>query len=66
MKQCFCENAFFKKYNIEWYLGNGEVQTTSAMLLDVRKGYIFFVYPNDGLFIIEEKALRSMECIEDK
>lgn len=59
------DRAFGKKYNIEWYLTNGKVQTTAAILTDARNGYIHFVYPNGGLFIIEQKALRSMQCIED-
>lgn len=53
-----------KKYNIEWYLASGEVATTSATLTDVKNGFIHFIYPNGGLFIIETKALRSMQCIE--
>lgn len=57
--------AFGKKYNIEWRLANGKVQTTSAILTDIINGYIHFIYPNGGLFIIEQKALRSMQCIED-
>ena len=59
------DRAFDKKYNIEWYLANGKVQTTAAILTDVKNGYIHFIYPNGGLFIIEQKALRSMQCIED-
>lgn len=58
------DKAFNKKYNIEWYLGSGKIKTTSAVLTDVKDGFIHFVYPDGGLFIIEQKALRSMECIE--
>lgn len=58
------DKAFNKKYNIEWYLGSGKIKTTSAVLTDIKDGFIHFVYPNGGLFIIEQKALRSMECIE--
>lgn len=58
------ERAFEKKYNVEWYFANGKVQTTSAILADVKDGFIYFEYPNGGLLIIEVKALRSMECIE--
>lgn len=61
----FFDRAFGKKYNIEWYLGNGKVMTTSAVLTDVKDGFIHFIYPNGGLFIIEQKALRSMQCIDD-
>ena len=61
----FFNKNFNRKYNIEWYLANGDVQTTSAILIDVQNGYIHFIYPNGGLFIIEQKALRSMQCIED-
>ena len=54
-----------KKYNIEWYLGNGRLRTTSAILEDFGDGYFYFAYPNGGLFIIEQKAVRSLECIDD-
>ena len=59
------ENAFDKKYNVEWYLANGQVVTTSAVLVDSKFGYLYFEYPNGGLLIIERKTLRSMECIEE-
>ena len=58
------DSAFNKKYNIEWYLGNGKVQTTSAKLIEIKNGFIYFSYPNGGLFVIEYRALRSLECIE--
>jgi hypothetical protein len=53
-----------KTYNIEWYLGNGRLQTTSATLDNIGNGYFYFEYPNGGLFIIEQKTIRSLECIE--
>lgn len=58
------KNAFGKKYNIEWYLGNGEIMTTSAVLVDSKFGYLYFAHPNDELIIIERRALRSMWCIK--
>ena len=64
IRQIVDDRAFDKKYNIEWYLANGKTQTTSAILTEVKNGYIYFVYPNGGLFIIETKALKSMQCIE--
>lgn len=48
----FFNKSFNRKYNIEWHLANGDVQTTSAILTDVQNGYIHFIYPNGGLFII--------------
>lgn len=59
------EDAYNKKYNIEWYLANGDAVTTSAVLVDSRFGYLYFTYPEGGLLIIERKALRSMSCLED-
>lgn len=59
------ETACGKIYNIEWYLGNGRLQTTSAILENIGDGYFYFVYPNDGLFIIEQRAIRSLECVSD-
>lgn len=54
-----------KTYNVEWYLGNGKLQTTSAILTDIRNGYLFFEYQNGGLFIIEQKTIRSLDCVEN-
>lgn len=59
------DKSFNRKYNVEWYSGDGEVQTTSAILTDVKDGYIHFIYSNGGLFIIQQKILRSMQSIED-
>ncbi len=52
-----------KIYNVEWYLGNGRLQTTSAMLDNIGNGYFYFEYPNGGLFIVEQRAIRSLECL---
>jgi hypothetical protein len=59
------ETACGKRYNIEWYLGNGKLQTTSAMLDNIGDGYFYFEYPNGGLFIIEQRNIRSLACLED-
>lgn len=56
--------ACYKTYNIEWYLGNGRLRTTSAMLENIGNEYFYFVYPNGGLFIVEQKAIRSLQCVE--
>lgn len=61
----FFDKNLNKKYNVEWYSGDGKVQTTLAILTDVKNGYIHFIYPNGGLFIIQQKILRSMQYIED-
>lgn len=58
------EAAYEKLYNIEWYSGNGRLQTTSAVLENIGDGYFYFRYPNDGLFIVEQRAIRSLECVE--
>ena len=52
-----------KVYNVEWYLGNGKLQTASATLENIGNGYFYFVYPSGGLFIVEQRAIRSLECI---
>ena len=54
-----------KNYNIEWRWANGTIRTTSAMLKYVDDGYFYFEYPNGGLFIVEQDAIRSLECIEE-
>lgn len=57
--------AYDKKYNIEWYLGNGRLATTSAALTNVGDGYFYFEYENGGLLIIDQRAIRSLDCLED-
>lgn len=58
------ERAYDKKYNIEWYTGNGRLATTSATLVNIGDGYFYFEYPNGGLFIVEQRAIRSLECLK--
>ena len=58
------ETACGKVYNVEWYLGNGRLQTTSAVLENIGDGYFYFEYPNGGLFIVEQRAVRSLECLD--
>ena len=58
------DTACGKTYNIEWYLGNGKLQTISAMLINIGDGYFYFEYSNGGLFIVEQRAIRSLECME--
>lgn len=58
------DRAFDKNYNIEWYLANGKIQTTSAILVSIENGYTFFRYPSGGLFMIKDEAIRSLECLE--
>lgn len=53
-----------KKYNVEWYSGNGKINTTSAIMTDMRDGYIFFKYPSGGLLVIKKEALYSLDCLE--
>lgn len=57
------ETAYDKMYNIEWYTGNGRLATTSAILVNVGEGYFYFEYPDGGLFIVEQRAIRSLECL---
>lgn len=59
------EDAYNKKYNIEWYLGNGQLKTTSATLVNIGDKYFYFEYDNGGLFIVEQKAIRSLQCLDD-
>ena len=58
------DRAFEKNYNIEWYLANGKIQTTSAILTSIENGYTFFRYPSGGLFMVKDEAIRSLECLE--
>lgn len=58
------DRAFDKNYNVEWYLANGRIQTTSAILVSIESGYTFFRYPSGGLLMIKDEAIRSLECLE--
>lgn len=58
------EKGLGRYYNIEWYQGNGKIRTTSAKLIEQKSGYIYFTTSDDGLFIIEQRAIRSLECID--
>lgn len=58
------ESAYDKIYNIEWYLGNGKLATTSAVLKNIGDGYFYFEYPDGSLFIVEQKVIRSLECLD--
>lgn len=64
VRQIVDDRAFEKKYNVEWYLGNGKLQTTSATMTSIENGYIFFRYPSGGIFVIKDDAIRSLECLE--
>ena len=63
-RQIVDDRAFEKAYNIEWYLGNGEIRTTSAVMTSIENGYIFFRYPSGGIFVVKDDAIRSLECLE--
>lgn len=58
------DRAFEKTYNIEWYLDNGKIKTTSAVMTSIENGYIFFRYPSGGILMIKDDAIRSLECLE--
>lgn len=64
VRQVVDDRAFEKKYNIEWILGNGQIQTTSAVMTSIENGYIFFRYPSGGIFMLKDDAIRSLECLE--
>ena len=59
------EKGLGKFYNIEWYQGNGGIRTTSAKLIEQKNGYVYFMTLDDGLFIIEQRAIRSLECVSE-
>lgn len=64
VRQVIDDKAFEKNYNIEWYLGNGKIQTTSAVMTSIENSYIFFRYPSGGIFMVKDEAIRSLECLE--
>ena len=63
-RQVVDDRAFEKNYNIEWYLGSGKIQTTSAVMTSIENGYIFFRYPSGGIFVVKDDAIRSLQCLE--
>ena len=63
-RQIVDDRAFEKNYNIEWYLGNGKIQTTSAVMTAIKNGYIYFRYPSGGIFVVKDDAVRSLQCLE--
>ena len=56
--------AFQKKYNVEWCLNSGVVNTTSAVMTGMKDGFFFFKYPSGGVLIVKKEAIRSLECLE--
>lgn len=63
-KKVVDDRAFEKKYNIEWYLGNGKIQTNSAVLVAIESGYTVFRYPSGGIFMVKDEAIRSLDCLQ--
>lgn len=63
-RQVVDDRAFEKNYNIEWCLGSGKIQTTSAVMTCIEDGYIFFRYPSGGIFVVKDDAIRSLQCLE--
>lgn len=64
VRQVVDDRAFEKKYNIEWFTGNGKIVTTSAIMTSIENGYVFFRYPSGGIFMVKDDAIRSLECLE--
>ena len=64
VRQVVDDRAFGKNYNIEWYLGNGKLQTSSAVMTFIENGYFFFRYPSGGILVLEDDSIRSLECLE--
>lgn len=64
IRKKFDNEAFEKIYNIEWYLGNGKTQTTSAVMTDIKDGYMYFRYSSGGILVLKDNTIRSLECLE--
>jgi hypothetical protein len=56
--------GYDKMYNVEYYLGNGKIATFSNILVNIGDGYYYFSSKKYGLDVIEQKAIRTMVCIE--
>lgn len=57
---------FGKIYNVEFYLGNGQISTFSNILINVGDGYFYFEDEDGRLDIIDQKAIRTLTCCENK
>jgi hypothetical protein len=54
--------AYSKHYNEE---SDSITLYVDIILENIGNGYFYFVYPSGGLFIVEQKAIRSLKCIRE-
>jgi hypothetical protein len=53
-----------RRYNVEYELGNGKVQTFSNVLENVDGVYFWFCSPEDGMDIVRQDRIVTMICID--
>lgn len=55
-----------RRYNVEYKLGNGKIQTLSNILENVDSVYFWFSSPEDGMDIIKQDRIITMICLDRK
>ena len=57
------KTAYYRKYNVEYELGNGICHTFSNVLIAVNGNHLYFESEENGLDIIRTDRIVSMTCI---
>ena len=55
-----------KKYNVEYELGNGKLNTFSNILANVDGKYFWFMSEENGMDVIKQDRILTMTCIREK
>lgn len=51
-----------RNYNVEYFLGNGKIQTFNANMVNIEDGYFYFEDEDNGLIMIRQDVIRTMTC----
>lgn len=66
MSKEYTEKYCGRKYNVEYEMGNGRIQTLSNILENADGTYFWFVSEEDGMDVIRQDCIRTMICINKK
>lgn len=58
------KNAYYRRYNVEYELGNGMCRTLSNILVAINGNFLYFESEEDGLDIIRVDRIAAMTCID--
>jgi hypothetical protein len=59
----FNKRMLDRRYNVEYQLGNGKIQTLSNVLENADGEYFWFCSEEDGLDMIKQDRVLTMVCI---